>query len=283
MPIFLSIRPFSGARTIPVNIHLPSRRGVPEVAFPTTQFPRRRAEEIRRQDFASFSCSFILFARSRFCSLRWHSPALADAGPRGHPRRRGRDPDRTTAEAYGGPDEQARPRTGAAKQRAPFPTPEARRRDLDRHVDPARRDGRAPRVRPRAAPARLDRVSDVLPARLTESISNATVARASRFPPPGEPYASRIQNPTHAGGAPRFERRARPAFALRNRGSEPRAEPRDPGRGPRAASRAEGAGLSCARGSPITRTPSDRVAVRVRRGDALVGGATSRFTRTENR
>jgi len=276
-PAFLSALPVAA---IPVIIHLLSRRRLPEVRFPTTQFLRDlEPREIRRLRLREI---LLLILRTLALLLI----VLALARPSITPRNAVTHAAAAVAillddsESMGALDEEARTRIEAAKERA-LAIIEAARTGDDLFLatttrpdapgsgftnDRVRSKRAIEQIEATALPARLEEAIDAVVRALQRSRLTArelyviTDLQRSNF----TPEARRALAAAAAGGTrvylvPLVSTRVA-NHALVDLSPELRPGP-------------EGRGLELrARLANFADAPSDRVAIRVRRGDALVGG-----------
>ena len=284
MPIFSFLNPAFlwalPAIAIPVLIHLLSRRRLPEVAFPTTQFLRElEPREIRRLKLREI---LLLILRTLAILLL----VLAFARPTLTPRHAVTHAAAAVeiliddSESMGALDEQARPRMDAAKARAKEILDAARPGDeiaITTSTQPDANGARhaTDRVRLTRALERIEATS--LPARMAEAISGVrrSVERSRLM-------AREIYVITDLQRA-NFDRAAREEMGLATAAGirvyvVPVVQSRVPNHAlqdvdPELRPGPEGRGLELrARFANHADAASERVAVRVRRGDALIGG-----------
>ena len=265
---------------IPIIIHLLSRRRLPEVAFPTTQFLRElEPREIRRLRLREI---LLLILRTLAILLA----VLAFARPSLTPRHAVTHAAAAVevlvddSESMAAQDEQARRRIDAAKERAAAILVAARPGDevsiaTSTQTDAAGARHSADRVRLRRALERID--ATWLPARMAAAIVESRRALQRSRLTARELYVITDLQRSNFDRAAREEIKAATAAGVRVY-LVPVIQSRMPNHaiqdvdlelrpGP------EGRGMELrARFANYADNPSDRVAVRVRRGDALIGG-----------
>jgi len=295
MPIFSFLNPSFlwalPAAAIPVLIHLLSRRRLPEVAFPTTQFLRQlEPREIRRLRLRELLLLILRTLAILLLVLALARPSLTPSHAVTHAAA-AVEILIDDSESMAALDEQARPRMDAAKRRARAILDAARPGDeiaLTTSTRPDLSEARHTSDRVRLLRA-LDRVEATsLPARFEESISGARRSLARSPLAARELYViSDLQASNFTPGA-RAEIRAASAAGLRVY-VVPVVQSRVPNHAiqdvdPELRPGPEGSGLELrARFANHADAPSDRVAVRVRRGDALIGGGDVTLRPEENR
>jgi hypothetical protein len=294
MPVFSFLNPgFLAAlpvAAIPVIIHLLSRRRLPEVTFPTTQFLRTlEPREIRRLRLREI---LLLILRTLALLLL----VLAFARPSLTPRNAVTHAAAAVAiliddsESMGATDEQGRPRIETAKERALAITEGARPGDELTVITSTRPDGAGSgfstdRVRAKRV---LEQVQATeLPARFPEAIETArrslrrSALHARELYVISDMQRSNLPSEVLAGlAAPGPGVRVYLVPVVSSRVPNHAIEDVDPELRPGP----EGRGLELkARVANYADAPSDRVAIRVRRGDALVGGGDVTLRAGESR
>jgi hypothetical protein len=283
MPVFSFLNPgFLAAlpvAAIPVIIHLLSRRRLPEVTFPTTQFLRTlEPREIRRLRLREI---LLLILRTLALLLL----VLAFARPSLTPRNAVTHAAAAVSiliddsESMGATDEQGRPRIEPARERALTIAEAARPGDELTVITSTRPDAAGSgfstdRVRAKRVLEQVD--ATALPARLAEAIEAAHRSLGRSALSARELYL--ISDMQRANLTPE----ARAVLAEAGAGARvyfvPVVSSRIPNHAledvdPELRPGPEGRGLELkARIANYADAPSDRVAIRVRRGDALVGG-----------
>ncbi|MGH7681599.1 MAG: vWA domain-containing protein [Candidatus Eiseniibacteriota bacterium] len=295
MPIFSFLNPSFlwalPATAIPVLIHLLSRRRLPEVAFPTTQFLRQlEPREIRRLRLRELLLLILRTLAILLLVLALARPSLTPPHAVTHAAAAAEiliD----DSESMAALDEQARPRMETAKQRARAILDAARPGDEMALVTSTRPDASearhtSDRVRLLRA---LDRIeATLLPARLTEAISGAKRSLTRSRLAARELYVISDLQASNFTPEARAEIRAASAAGIRVY-VVPVVQSRVPNHAiqdvdPELRPGPEGSGLELrARFANHADAASDRVAVRVRRGDALIGGGDVTLRAEENR
>jgi hypothetical protein len=284
MPIFSFLNPsFLWAlpvTAIPIIIHLLSRRRLPEVNFPTTQFLRAlEPQEIRRLRLRELLLLLLRTLALAFLVLAFARPSLAPRGAVTHAAAAvGILIDDSAS--MGAVDERGRPRMESAIARAVALAEAARAGDelylarTTRPDDPEAGRSRD-RVRLQRAIERLEPAP--LPSRTAEALRALRLALGRSALLEREIYV--ISDLQRAGLPP--EARAELAQAARAKMRVhvlPVAQGRTPNHGfeavdPETRPGPDGRGLEIrARLANHADAPSDRLAIRVRRGDALIGG-----------
>lgn len=287
-PAFLWALP---AIAIPVIIHLLSRRRLPEVPFPTTQFLRQlEPREIRRLRLREL---LLLLLRTLALLLL----VLAFARPTLTPKHAVTHAAAAVAiliddsESMGAMDEQGRPRIDAAKARALAILDAARPGDeltLETTTEPATGgSGRAPdRMRVRRAIAKLE--ASALPARMAPAIQSARRALQRSALQARELYLITDLQRSNFTPEARGEIAAATAAGervylvplVKTRVANHAFEDVDPLLRPGP----EGKGLELrSRLVNHADVATDRVAIRARRGDALIGGGDVTLRPDEDR
>ena len=284
MPVFSFLNPAFlwalPAAAIPIVIHLLSRRRLPEVSFPTTQFLRDlEPQEIRRLRLREILLLILRTLAILLLVLAFARPSLTPHNTVAH----------SAAavailiddsESMAALEEQARPRIEIAKERAAAILEAARPGDEISIATSTRPDANGAghttdRVRLKRALERVEATS--LPAKMAAAILEARRALQRSRLQARELYV--ISDLQRANFAP--EVRAEIAAAA-GAGVRIYLVPLVQGRLPNHAFQdvdpqlrpgPEGRGLELrARLANHADAPSDRVAIRVRRGDALIGG-----------
>jgi len=284
MPVFSFLNPAFlwalPAAAIPIVIHLLSRRRLPEVSFPTTQFLRDlEPQEIRRLRLREILLLILRTLAILLLVLAFARPSLTPHNTVAH----------SAAavailiddsESMAALEEQARPRIEIAKERAAAILEAARPGDEISIATSTRPDANGAghttdRVRLKRALERVEATS--LPAKMAAAILEARRALQRSRLQARELYV--ISDLQRANFAP--EVRAEIAAAA-GAGVRVYLVPLVQGRVPNHAFQdvdpqlrpgPEGRGLELrARFANHADAPSDRVAIRVRRGDALIGG-----------
>ncbi len=283
MPVFSFLNPAFlwalPAIAIPVIIHLLSRRRLPEVRFPTTQFLRQlEPREIRRLRLREI---LLLILRTLAILLL----VLAFARPSLTPRNAVTHSAAAVAilvddsESMGALDEQARPRIAAARERAEAILASARPGDevyVSTSTSPgASRGSATDRVRIRRSLERIE--ATFLPARMTAALAEARRTLQRSRLPERELYLIGDLQRSNLDGEARAEIAAAAAAGVQVY-IVPLVQSRLPNHAlldvdPELRPGPEGRGLELrARVANHAESPSERVAIRVRRGDALIGG-----------
>src|SRR2546426_7272525 len=287
-PAFLWALP---AAAIPIIIHLLSRRRLPEVEFPTTQFLRvLEPQEIRRLRLREI---LILILRTLAILLL----VSAFARPSITPRNAVTHSAAAVAvliddsESMSALDEQARPRIAAAKERAAAILDAARAGDelsiaTSTHPEGAGAGHTADRVRLKRPLERVD--ATWLPARMQASLLEARRALGRSRLAARELYVISDLQRSNFGPEVRAEIAAAATAGTRVY-LVPLVQSRVPNHAledvdPQLRPGPEGRGLELrARFANHADSPSDRVAIRVRRGDALIGGGDVTLRGDEDR
>lgn len=287
-PSFLWALP---AIAIPVLIHLLSRRRLPEVGFPTTQFLRQlEPREIRRLRLREI---LLLILRTLAILLL----VLAFARPTLTPRHAVTHAAAAVeiliddSESMAALDEQARPRIDAAKERAKAILDAARAGDEIAIATTTQPD--ASGARHTADRVRLSRTLERIAATSLPARISATMATVTRSLERSRLTSREIYLITDTQRT-NFDRDARAAIAAASAAGirvyiVPVVQSRVPNHAiqdvdPELRPGPEGRGLELrARFANHADAPSDRVAVRVRRGDALIGGGDVTLRADENR
>ena len=295
MPVFSFLNPSFlwalPAIAIPIVIHLLSRRRLPEVRFPTTQFLRDlEPQEIRRLRLREILLLILRTLAILFLVLAFARPSLTPHNTVAH----------SAAavailiddsESMGALDEEAHPRIEAAKQRAGAILEAARSGDeisigTSTHPDAAGAGHTTDRVRLLRALDRVEATS--LPARMPEAILEAHRALMRSRLAAKELYLISDLQRSNFGSEARAEIAAAAEAGIRVY-VVPLVQSRMPNHafqdvdsqlrpGP------EGRGLELrARFANHADSPSERIAIRVRRGDALIGGGDVTLRGDESR
>src|SRR6185295_595555 len=295
MPVFSFLNPAFlwalPAAAIPIIIHLLSRRRLPEVRFPTTQFLRDlEPQEIRRLRLREL---LLLILRTLAILLL----VLAFARPSLTPRNTVAHSAAAVAvliddsESMAALDEQARPRIEAAKERAKAILDAARPGDetsiaTSTHPDAAGAGHTTDRVRLSRA---LERVGATpLPARMAAAILEARRALQRSRLPARELYIISDLQRSNFGPEARGEIATAAEAGVRVY-IVPLVQSRVPNHAfqdvdPQLRPGPEGRGLELrARFANYADTPSERIPIRVRRGDALIGGGDVTLRNDESR
>ncbi|MGE5174933.1 MAG: BatA domain-containing protein [Hyphomicrobiales bacterium] len=284
MPVFSFLNPsFLWAlpvTSIPVLIHLLSRRRLPEVSFPTTQFLRSlEPREIRRLRLREILLLILRTLALLFLVLAFARPTVTPQGAATHAAAAvGVLLD--DSESMGALDERARPRIERAKEAA-LTVADAGRPGDELYLALATRpdDPEAERARDRV---RLRRAVDAveaapLPARLAPALRKLRLALARNPLPARELYLVSDFQRANLDAAARAEIADAARAGIRVL-LVPVARGRTPNHGfaavdPEARPGPDGRGLEVrALLENHADAPADRLALRVRRGDALIGG-----------
>ncbi len=295
MPIFSFLNPSFlwalPAAAIPVIIHLLSRRRLPEVAFPTTQFLRQlEPREIRRLRLRELLLLLLRTLAILLLVLAFARPSLTPA----HAVTQAAAAVEILiddSESMAALDEQARPRIEAAKQRARSILDAGRPGDeiaIATSTQPDATGDRHTSDRVRLLRA-LDRIEATsLPAHFAQAISGIRRSLARSRLAARELYVISDLQESNFTPEARAEIRAASAAGIRVY-AVPVVQSRVPNHAiqdvdPELRPGPEGSGLELrARFANHADAPSDRVAVRVRRGDVLVGGGDVTLRADENR
>ncbi|HET7498275.1 MAG TPA: BatA domain-containing protein [Candidatus Eisenbacteria bacterium] len=287
-PAFLWALP---AASLPILIHLLSRQRLPEVRFPTTQFLRQlEPREIRRLRLREILLLILRTLALLLSVLAFARPSLAPRGAVTHAAAAvGILLD--DSESMAALDDRARPRMEGAVARA-LAIADAGRAGDELYLARATRPGEAEigrardRVRLRRSIERIE--AEPLPARLESSLHSLRLALGRSPLKARELYV--ISDLQRASLTPEARREITEAAAA---GIRVILLPVSEGRTPNHAFTAvdpvtrpgpEGRGLEVrARLVNYADGPSDRLALRVRRGEALVGGGDAALKGGESR
>lgn len=287
-PAFLWALP---AASLPILIHLLSRQRLPEVRFPTTQFLRQlEPREIRRLRLREILLLILRTLALLLFVLAFARPSLAPRGAVTHAAAAvGILLD--DSESMAALDDRARPRMEGAVARA-LAIADAGRAGDELYLARATRPGEAEigrardRVRLRRSIERIE--AEPLPARLESSLHSLRLALGRSPLKARELYV--ISDLQRASLTPEARREITEAAAA---GIRVILLPVSEGRTPNHAFTAvdpvtrpgpEGRGLEVrARLVNYADGPSDRLALRVRRGEALVGGGDAALKGGESR
>ncbi|HEX7077151.1 MAG TPA: BatA domain-containing protein [Candidatus Eisenbacteria bacterium] len=276
-PSFLWALPVAA---IPVLIHLLSRRRLPEVAFPTTQFLRSlEPREIRRLRLREILLLVLRTLALIFLVLAFARPSVTPAGATTHAAAAvGIVLD--DSESMGAIDDRARPRLQGAAERA-LAIADAGRAGDELYLTLATRPDDPESERPRDR-VRLRRViaaieAAPLPGRLAEALRRLRLTLGRSALRTREIYLISDLQRSNLTGEARVEIREAARAGIRVQ-VVPVVEGRTPNHAfeavdPEARPGPDGRGLEVrARLSNFADGPTDRLAIRVRRGDALIGG-----------
>jgi hypothetical protein len=287
-PAFLAALPVAA---LPVIIHLLSRRRLPEVSFPTTQFLRAlEPREIRRLRLREVLLLVLRTLALLLLVLVFARPSLTPRNAVTHAAA-AVSVVLDDSESMGALDEEARPRIEQAKERAAAIVDAARPGDELHLVTATRPDGpggghATDRVRAKRVLAQLEASS--LPAALPAAFEAARRALERSRLRARELYVVSDMQQTN------FTPEARAQLAAAADGGVrvylvPLASGRTPNHAledvdPDVRPGPEGRGLELrARLANHADAPSDRIAIRVRRGDALIGGGDASLRAGEAR